>query len=170
VVGRGIKKGYGSKLLTECIDDAVRQGRQGVVMVSSSGNWLANRKLFLKHGFEELEKAPPSFSLLVKKTVGGPEPVFPGDWEQRLARFSSGATILYTDQCPYMPDAVQGALDAFAARGIPARPVKFETGANVREKSPAPYGVFGVVYNGKLLSHCYLGPKELKNLDQVLRT
>lgn len=166
VVGRGKKKGYGSRLLNECVEDARQQGKHGVVMVSSRGNWLANERVFLRNGFENVGSAPPSFSLLVKKVKAGPEPVFPQDWEKRLGYYSSGVTIVYADQCPYMPDAVQQAVDALAARGIEARVVKLESSAEVRAKSPTAYGVFGIVCDGRLLTYHYLGNKELRRLDE----
>jgi hypothetical protein len=134
--------------------------------VSSRGNWLANEKVFLRNGFENLGSAPPSFSLLVKKVKAGPEPVFPQDWEKRLGYYSSGVSIVYADQCPYMPDAVQQAVDAWAARGIEAKVVRLESSAEMRAKSPTAYGVFGIVCDGRLLTYHYLGKKELRRLDQ----
>ncbi|MEA3440787.1 MAG: GNAT family N-acetyltransferase [Chloroflexota bacterium] len=166
VVGRGKEKGYGSRLLDECVEDARQEGKHGVVMVSSRGNWLANEKIFLKNGFENLDSAPPSFNLLVKKIKAGAEPVFPQDWEARLGHYSSGVTIVYADQCPYMPDAVQQAVDEFASRGIEAKVVRLESSAEVRAKSPTAYGVFGIVYDGRLLTYHYLGKKELRRLDE----
>lgn len=166
VVGRGKEKGYGSRLLNECVEEARRLGRQGVAMVSSRGNWLANEKVFLKNGFENVGSAPPSFSLLVKKIKAGPGPIFPQDWEKRLGYYSSGTTVIYADQCPYMPDAVQYAINVFAARGIEAKVVKLESSAEVRAKSPSAYGVFGIVCNRRLLTYHYLGKKEVKRLDE----
>jgi len=165
VVGRGKKKGYGSRLLNECVEDARRLGKHGVATVSSRGNWVATEKIFLKNGFEDVGSAPPSFSLLAKKLQAGPVPVFPQDWEKRLRYYSPGVTIVYADQCPYMPDAVQQAVDAFATRGIEAQVVKLESSAAVRANSPTAYGVFGIVCDGRLLSYHYLGKKELRRLD-----
>ena len=166
VVGRAKGKSYGSRLLNECVEDARQQGKSGVVMVSSRGNWLSSEKVFLRNGFSEVGSAPPSFKLLVKPLNGSPEPAFPQDWEQRLAQYSSGATIIYADQCPYMPNAVQYTVDQFAARGIEARVVRLENSAEVRAKSPTAYGVFAIVVNGRLLTYHYLGTKELRRLDE----
>jgi GNAT superfamily N-acetyltransferase len=166
VVGRGKKKGYGTRLLEECEEHARQQGKSGVVMVSSRGNWLASEKVFLRNGFSEIGSAPPSFKLLVRQFDGSPQPAFPEDWEYRLAQYSPGATILYADQCPYMPNAVQYAVDQFAARGMQARVIRLEDSAEVRAKSPTAYGVFAVVVDGRLLSYHYLGTKELRRLDE----
>ena len=167
VVGSGKGQGFGTLLLQECLADAAAQDKSGVAMVSSRGNWLAHDKLFLKNDFAAIDAAPPSFILLWRPLHDGPKPSFPTDWEARAAAFGPGATILYTDQCPYMPDALQGALDTFAARGIPARGLQFSTAEEVRRRSPFPYGVFGVVLDGRLFAYHYLGKPELRRLDEV---
>ena len=59
VVGKAKGKGYGSRLLDACIEDAQKLRHRGVAMVKSSGGWLAGSKLFLKHRFELVERAPP---------------------------------------------------------------------------------------------------------------
>ena len=40
--------------------------------------------------------------------------------------------------------------------GLPARTVEFTTAREVQEAAPSAYGVFGLVYNGRLLSYTYL--------------
>ncbi len=135
-------------------------------MVSSRGNWLANEKIFLKNGFESIDTCPPSFNLLVKRLQEGASPRFPDNWEQRLSSYGSGITVVYADQCPYMPDAVSQAVEAFKERGFQARLVKLKDGEDVRKKSPSPYGVFGIVNDGKLFAYHYLGKKELRRLDE----
>lgn len=166
VVGRGKGKGYGSILIQGCVDEARRQGKQGVVMVSSRGNWLASEKVFLKNGFEHLESAPPSFELLVRKLKDGPLPSFPKDWDDRAAHFGEGMTVVYTDQCPYIPDAVEQGVQGFEQRGIPARAIRLESREELMARSPSPYGVFGIVRDGRLFSYHYLGKKEFRQLDE----
>jgi hypothetical protein len=75
-------------------------------------------------------------------------------------------TIIHADQCPYVPDAVEHAVNAFAARGIEARVVKLESSAEVRARSPSSYGVFGIVCDVRLLAYHCLGKRELTRLDQ----
>jgi ribosomal protein S18 acetylase RimI-like enzyme len=165
VVGKGKGKGYGTRLLNECVEHAQKTGKRGVVMVSSSGVWLSDKKLFLKNGFEEVGQAPPSFSLLVKRfDDDAPQPTFPTNWEERAGRYGDGLTILRSDQCPYIPDAVTIIADFFAERGIPTREIELTSAQEVQELSPSPYGLFGVVYNRKLLSYHYLSQKDLVKL------
>jgi hypothetical protein len=128
-------------------------------MVTSSGNWLAGKRLFLKHGFEVVDKAPPTFDLLVKRFDDAPYPAFPKDWEARAARYPSGLTLFRSDQCPYIEDGAQAALEVAEELGIPAQVIQLETAQQVRNLSPSPYGVFNIVYCGRLLSYTYLGKK-----------
>jgi GNAT superfamily N-acetyltransferase len=161
VVGKGKGKGYGSRLLTGCIEEARQAGKHGVVMVSSSRVWLAGKELFLKHGFEPVDTAPPAFDLLVKTFGDAPAPAFPSDWDQRADSYGPGLTVIHAWQCPYMPDAVEGVLQAAREVGIAARTITLETCQQVQRESPSAYGVFGIVYNGRLLSYHYMLPKDL---------
>jgi L-amino acid N-acyltransferase YncA len=168
VVGRAKGKGYGSRLLDECIEEAQGQGKRGVVMVSSRGNWVAHEKVFLKSGFEQVGSAPPSFHLLVRQLRDGQHPSFPVDWDERLASFGPGVTVVYADQCPYMPDAVSHAVGVLEERGLEVRTVRLASVRYVRERSPSPYGVFAIVMDGQLFSYHYLGSKEIRRLDEML--
>jgi GNAT superfamily N-acetyltransferase len=168
VVGRAKDKGYGGRLLEECVADAREMGKHGVAMVTSSRPWLADKDIFLEHGFEVVDEATPSFELLVKKFGEAPSPVFPQDWEDRLGRYGSGMTILRTDQCPYVELAVELALEAADEMGIEARVVELKDCQEAQDLAPSAYGVFNIVYDGKLLSYYYLTKKELpKLLDKL---
>jgi ribosomal protein S18 acetylase RimI-like enzyme len=168
VIGRAKNKGYASTLLEQCVQEAEDRGMAGVAAVTSRGNWLVGEKLFLKHGFEVVDSAPPYFHLVVRSLRSGPTPSFPSNWDERIGAFGSGVSIVYADQCPYMPDAVNGAVAAFKERGLEARTVRLTTSAEVRERSPSAYGVFGIVWDGTLFSYHYLGRKELRQLDERL--
>lgn len=164
VVGKGKGKGYGARLLQICLDEARAQGKHGVVMVASDGVWLAKKDIFLKHGFVEVAQAPPSFSLLVQRFDNAPLPAFPDDWEARQARFGAGLTVIRTPQCPYIEDATRIALELAAEKGIPSQVVTFQSAQGLQENSPSPYGVFGIVLDGRLLSYHYLQGKDFDKL------
>lgn len=161
-----VGKGYGSRLLQICLDEARAQGKHGVVMVASHGVWLAKKDIFLKHGFEEVAQAPPSFRLLVYRfDDSAPLPTFPTDWEARQARFGAGLTVIRTPQCPYIEDATNIALELAAEKGISAQVVTFQSAQELHENSPSPYGVFGLVLDGQLLAYHYLQRKDIDKLS-----
>jgi hypothetical protein len=137
-------------------------------MVSSDGNWLAGNKLFLHNGFEQVDQAPPSFQLLVHRFGSALEPRFPQDWQSRLDSFGPGLTIVRTDQCPYIESATTGLLQIAQELGLDGRVVELNSAREVQESAPCPYGVFAIVYNGRLLAYTYLDRSGLeKRLGQI---
>lgn len=164
VVGKSKGKGFGAALLDECVKDARKAGMLGVAMVTSEGNWLAGKKVLGGRGFKAVDAAAPSFTLMVKKFKPGPDPSFPRDWAARAARFGKGLTIISSGQCPYHPDAGRILLDAAAKKKIKARVVEFQTAADVQTRAPSPYGVFSIVYDGRLVGHHYMGEEDALGL------
>jgi len=164
VVGKGKGKGYGNCLIQECLDDARAQGLHGVVMVTSDRVWMAGKDIFLKNGFVQVDKAPPSFQLMAARFGGGAEPCFPGDWEARARSYGSGLTVIRTPQCPYIENGTNDLLAFAQERGIPARAVELSSARDVQERSPSAYGVFGVVLDGNLLAYHYLLRKDFEKL------
>jgi len=72
--------------------------------------------------------------------------------------------IYYSGQCPYHAMFVTSLLNASSAMGIPAHTVELKTSREARSLSPSAYGVFGVVYNGRLLSYRPMGGNTLRKM------
>jgi GNAT superfamily N-acetyltransferase len=156
VVGKSHGKGFARLLLEQCEEDARKQGKNGVVMVSSEGTWLVGKELFLKNGYTAVASAPPSFTLLVKKFRDVPDPSFSTDWQKNSQSAGSGMTIFRTGQCPYIEDASHYFLESAKKKGVPGRVVDLTSAEEVRGQSPSAYGTFGVTCNEVLFSYCYL--------------
>jgi len=160
VAGKSKGKGYGSLLLNESIRDAKEARMKGVAMVTSERNWLAKRKFLLKHGFESVAQHPP-FELMVKRFDKAAPPSFSGDFGKRLKAFGKGLTIIRSDQCPYIEATVKVAFEAGKELGIKTQAVELKSAEDVRQLSPSPYGVFHLVYDGKLLSYHPIAKKDI---------
>jgi GNAT superfamily N-acetyltransferase len=163
VVGKGKGKGYASRLIEACLEDARVQGKKGVVMLASDRVWLAGKAVFQQNGFKQVDEYAP-FQLLVQRFDGSPDPTFPNDWDERQARFGSGLTVVRTPQCPYIEDGAKTVIDTAAELGLPAREVELRSAAEVQTRAPSPFGVFSILRDGQLLSYYYLLPKELKRI------
>ncbi len=61
------EKGVASKMIDECINDAKKEKKHGVAVVTRNGAWMAGKDIFVKMRFEVVDKAEPDFELLVKK-------------------------------------------------------------------------------------------------------
>lgn len=164
VEGSSKGKGYGARLLDQVIRDAQSKGMYGVAVVSSESTWLANKALFLTHGFELVDQAPPSFELMVKRFGHGSTPSFPHDWESRLSRIPRGLVVYYSGQCPYLDMFVNSLNHAACQMNLPSQLVELKTSHEARALSPSAYGVFGVVYNGRLLSYRPMSGSTLRHL------
>lgn len=163
VVGKGKGKGYASRLIEACLEDARAQGKHGVAMVASDRVWLTGKAVFLQNGFTQIDEYTP-FQLLVQRFDGGPDPVFPTDWDERQARFGSGLTVVRTAQCPYIEDGVKTVFDTAAELRLPAREAVLTSAAEVQAQAPSPFGVFSILRDGQLLSYYYMLPKDLKKI------
>jgi len=164
-------KGYGSLLLKECIQDTKKEKMHGVAVITRKGTWMAKKELFLKNGFELVDKAPPDFELLVKKLKkSAPSLQFKGDWEKRLSQYSRGLTIIRSDQCPYIVKSVKEIRETAQKRyGLKAKIVELK---NCREAQNAPsaYAIFGIVYKGKMLADHPISNKRFTNIvDKELK-
>jgi hypothetical protein len=160
-VGKSKGKGFSSALLDACLADAKKQRMKGVAMVTSEKVWLADRRILDKHGFECVDTAPPAFSLMVKKLGKHPSPSFAGGWDDKAKAFGKGLTVIRSDQCPYIVDAANTAVAAAAKAGIKSQIIELNSRDDVMRLSPSPYGVFGLVLDGRLLSYHYLLEKDL---------
>ena len=168
VVGKSKGKGFGDVLLEECISEAKQLKMKGVAALVSDGNWMANKKIFIKNGFEIIDEAEPSFYLIAKKFKKVANPSFVNNWEANQKKHKTGLTIFKTDQCPYLDDAVTTMKKYADENKIPLKVIELKSAQEVREKSPSPHGTFNIVYEGKLLSYYYLLPKEIMKRIKTL--
>ena len=166
VVGRAKGKGYGSRLLEQCIRDSKKAGFHGVAMLASSGTWLANADLFLKSGFQVADTAAPSFSLLALTFGRHASPSLPTDWDARRRAYGSGLTVVYTDQCPYTDRMKQAVFNVARELQLSARQIHLTHAEEVQERAPSAYGVYSIVYRGDLVSYHPVGTDALKQLIQ----
>jgi N-acetylglutamate synthase-like GNAT family acetyltransferase len=161
VVGKSKGKGFGDALLQACIADAKQSGCKGVAMLTSEKVWLAKKALLVRNGFECVDTAAPSFSLMVRKFGKHPSPGFAGNWEAKASKLGDGLTVVCSDQCPYVVDATETALACAQKAGVAGRVIALENRSDLMKVSPTPYGIFGMVFNRQILSYHYMLEKDL---------
>jgi GNAT superfamily N-acetyltransferase len=151
VFGKHTGKGLGALLLDSCLKDARKSKCRGVAVVTSSDALMAGRDLFIKAGFVPVESCPP-YELLVKKLKrAAPNPRFIVQRERLLKRHKKGLTILAADQCPMVPKFVAEIAEVSRALGLEPKVVRVRSAKASREL-PTPYGVFSIIYDGKLIA------------------
>jgi hypothetical protein len=78
-------------------------------------------------------------------------PFFPTNWEERLKAFHD-LTILRSFQCPYVEVVTENIIEAANALGVDVTVLDYKNREELMALSPTPYGVFSVVFKGKLIS------------------
>jgi len=138
----------------ECLKDAKKANLHGVAVVTRKGSFMAGKELFLKNGFEVVDKAPPDFELLVKKfNKNVPTPKFKGDWEKRLSPYGKSLTIIRADQCPYSVKNVKEISEtAENTYGIKPNIIELKSCEDA-QNSPCAFGTFCIIYNGKVIAY-----------------
>ena len=113
---------------------------------------MAGSDLFIKAGFVSVEASSRPYELLVKKfKKTAPDPRFIVERERVLKRHKKGLTILAADQCPMVPKCVEDIAEASRALGLKPKVVRVRSAKASREL-PTPYGMFSIIYDGKLIA------------------
>jgi L-amino acid N-acyltransferase YncA len=167
--GKYKSKGYGMKLLNEAIKDAKDNDLSGVaVMTSEKCSGLAKNIIFKKAGFERVDEITPNFELFAlgfKKDTSLPK--FNPINEGKIKEFGNGITLLDGWQCPYVQTMVEP-IEKFAdSSNIPFRVKTIETSKAAQSNGITPYGVYGVIYNGEVISYCY--PRRVTDINEIIK-
>lgn len=155
VSGRYKGNGYAKALLQKAVDEAVADGKDGLVTVvgTKKFHFMNDAKWLLKQGFVEVERLPYGFSLLVKKfneKAVNPKfksSVLTGECENR-----DGLTVYFTNRCPFAEFHVMNSLkDLVKKRSLNLEVVKLET-LEQAQNAPSPATIFSLFYDGKFIT------------------
>lgn len=160
VYGKHKGKGLGSLLLDSCLEDAKKSKCRGVAVVTSSDSLMAGSDLFIKAGFVSVDRtigrsegSAAPYELLVKKLKKtAPDPRFIVERERLFKKYRKGLAILAADQCPYAAKSVERIAEASTTLGLEPKVVRVGSAKASREL-PTPYGVFSIIYDGRLIAH-----------------
>ncbi len=161
VYPRGQKVGgLGSRLIQACLEEARRTRATGVAAMVSDGPWMAGKAVFRKNGFREIAQAD-RFELVINRLKRGPEPRF-RDIRRNIEKYR-GLNLVYCAQCPMLSKSVNDVSAMAAEHGLHAKVTVLET-AREAQNAPSCYGVFSLVWNGRLLSDRYVSKGRFKGL------
>ncbi len=161
-------KGYGSRLLEECISDAKKEKMRGVAAVTRKGSFMAGKEIFLKHGFEVKDSAKSDFELVVKSFKKGPEPAFKPHLKEACG-YPKGLTIIRSDQCPYTVKNVKEiAVTAKEEYGLTANIIHLKTHLDA-QASPCAFGTFCIIHNGNIVAEHPISNTRFINIMEKMR-
>jgi len=153
-------KGFGSLLVKEVVNDAEKQGKIGVAVITSEGSFIASKDLFLKNGFKVVDKAD-RFELLVKQLKEGALPKFT-DWQKQLAQYK-GLNIVYSNQCPWVIRSIKELTEIAEQKGLNLKVTELKS-AKEAQNAPSIYATFTLIYDGKIFADHYLSTSRFLNI------
>lgn len=158
-------KGYASALIDECINDAKIQKMLGVAVVTRKGAFMAHNKIFLKKGFEIVDKAQPDFELLtIKFEKASTSPSFKLDILDNLNNYKNGLTIIRSAQCPYTEKNVNAIIES-AEKKFKLKPKLIDLkDSESAQKTPCAFGTFCIIYNGEIISYHPISNTRFENI------
>jgi hypothetical protein len=157
-------KGFATSLIEKCIQEARDSNKKGVAVVSRKGAFMTKREIFLKNGFESVEKVKPDFELLALRFDDRSE--FPSfkDMVKTLEKYQEGLYVLRSFQCPYTEKNVTAILDS-ARNMFDITPKLIELDDHTAaQESPCPFGTFCIVYNGEVISYHPISNTRFENI------
>ncbi|MBT8256851.1 MAG: YoaP domain-containing protein [Bacteroidia bacterium] len=154
-------KGTASRMIQEIEKEAMAENKFGLCTMSSNGSWMANKTLFLKNGFNILEKKG-RFELLGKSFNGNSEKPELLDWTQEQSAFK-GWHLLYANQCPWHIKSVTDLQSTAKEYSIDLK-VKELDSPSQAQQAPSGYGTFSLIKDGKLLADHYISKTRFKTI------
>lgn len=155
VSGQYKGQGYAKELLRLAMEDAVEQGKNGLVTVVGTRkfHFMSDTKWLLSQGFVTCEEIASGFSLLVKKIQPeAKDPQFNESVKSGACENNEGLVVYYSNRCPYSEFHVTTSLKETAEkRGIPLKAIKLET-MEQAQNAPSPATVFSMFYKGKFVT------------------
>jgi hypothetical protein len=121
---------------------------------------MADKGVFLKNGFETVEKSD-RFELLALKLRGGNLPKFK-DWNKQLNKYS-GLNIVYSNQCPWVARSITSLSSIAKAHKLNIKVTELRTPGEA-QNAPSVYSVFNLIYNGRLIADHYISDARFKNI------
>jgi hypothetical protein len=152
--------GLGTRLIEACVAEASRSGCRGVAVLTSAGPWMVDEGVFLKSGFEEVD-AGGRFKLLALRVAEGPEPRL-RDISPRWGR-KRGLHIVYAPQCPYLVKSATDVAEMAREHGLRVRVTELASASEAQD-APSHYGVYALLWNGRLLSDHYVSKGRFRNI------
>ena len=154
-------KGYGATLIEDAENEAKSRGLDGLCAMTSTGGWMANKSLFEKNGFQQVE-SKDRFELLSKSWAKNTETPRLLDWHSEQKKYK-GWHLMYSDQCPWNEKSAEAILNVAMDYGIDLKVSKIST-LKQAKSAPSGFGVFNLLRDGRLLEDHYISHTRFKNI------
>jgi hypothetical protein len=157
--------GLGRRLIQACLQEAEEAGARGVAAMVSEGPWMAGRKIFLNQGFEVVAEEDRFALVAHRLREGGETPRFRNI--DGIRNRYQGLHVIYAPQCPMLPKSVEDLREVASAEGLELKVTVIRSPEEAQE-APCHYGVFCLLWNGRILSDHYVSKARFRNLLKTI--
>ncbi|MBN2413276.1 GNAT family N-acetyltransferase [candidate division KSB1 bacterium] len=151
-------QGLGGLLIHEVEKDA--KDMLGVAVITSGNSFMSRNEIFLKNGYSQIAESGTE-QLMVKQFRDGPRPSI-NNPEKELKEYR-GLTIVYSRQCPWVARFIEEIKPILVQENLEPAIIELTTPAQA-QKAPSLYGVFNLIYDGKLLADRYISVTRFLNI------
>ena len=150
--------GLGRQLIGEAEKDA--SGMNGVAVLTSDNSFMSDKRIFLKTGYRIIDESGKD-QLLVKSFGDNPLPVI--NKSGNTLEHHKGLTIIFSKQCPWVARFIEEVKPVLEKEKLEPEIIELRTYEEAH-KAPSAYGVFNLIYNGKILADRYISTTRFINI------
>ncbi len=157
--------GYSTDLLSACIDDGKKQGKQGLCILSSEKKkpFLADPKFLKYKGFSVCDEADNGIQLWYLPFSPDAEPPRFRDCARHPHIDEPGYVLYYTSQCPFNAKYVPIVARTAAEQGVPFRAIQL-TSREAAQSAPTPVTTYALFCDGEYLTNEQMNDKRFLKL------
>ncbi|MBT8287780.1 MAG: hypothetical protein HKN00_09555 [Flavobacteriaceae bacterium] len=154
-------KAVGSHLIKLCEQEALRIGKDGVCVMTSTGPWMANSSIFKQNEYQEAERKD-RFELFYKSFKNpAVKPRFT-NWDKQIQN-CKGWQLYYSNQCPWHFKSIEAISRVAKQNKISLKIIELQTPKQA-QNGPSGYGTFALINNGTLLADHYISETRFKSI------
>lgn len=163
VAGSFKGKGHAAALLGYCIEDAKARGKSGVCVLSARKKkpFMADKKFFMKYGFETVDTTEDGYELLAL-SFDGSLPRFAQNVKKQAIP-GKELTIYYGMQCPFIPNCIEQVKGYCEANSVPLELVAVDS-LEAAKALPCVFNNWAVFKDGRFETVHLLNEGQLKKL------
>lgn len=163
VAGSFKGKGHAAALLGYCIEDAKARGKSGVCVLSARKKkpFMADKKFFMKYGFETVDTTDDGYELLAL-SFDGSLPRFAQNVKKQAIP-GKELTIYYGMQCPFIPNCIEQVKGYCEANSVPLELVAVDS-LEAAKAVPCVFNNWAVFKDGRFETVHLLNEGQLKKL------
>lgn len=151
VTGEHKGKGYGRKLLEDCIADAKAKGRSGICMLGAAKQkgWLTDQAFAKKHGFAVVDNTSNGYELLALSFDGSVPHFAPSAKVMHIDEQT--LTVYYDRQCPFVLQSLTSIQSCCEEHHVPVRIIEVNT-LEMAKALPCVFNNWAVFYQGEFVT------------------